>query len=228
MKHLLISYLFLARGISAGPVTPVSAGEIADASLARLCKVSFALILSAVAARIAGSFFGYEVSFLWIAAAAACPLLLFSAKRVSLLRAVDYRTLVFFAAMFILMEAVWESGVLQALLPETLTTSVPVMVLAGAVVSQFVSNVPFVLMVLPLLEASAASLPLYMAASAGCTAAGTLTILGAASTIIVIQRAEAEGETLSFLTYLKAGIPVTILAVTVFSLWIWGVGILSA
>ena len=83
-------------------------------------------------------------------------------------------------------------------------------------------------MVLPLLEASAASLPLYMAASAGCTAAGTLTILGAASTIIVIQRAEAEGETLSFLTYLKAGIPVTILAVTVFSLWIWGVGILSA
>ena len=126
------------------------------------------------------------------------------------------------------MEAVWESGVLQALLPETLTTSVPVMVLAGAVVSQFVSNVPFVLMVLPLLEASAASLPLYMAASAGCTAAGTLTILGAASTIIVIQRAEAEGETLSFLTYLKAGIPVTILAVTVFSLWIWGVGILSA
>ena len=225
---LLISYLFLARGISAGPVTPVSAGEIADASLARLCKVSFALILAAVAARIAGSFFGYEVSFLWIAAAAACPLLLFSAKRVSLLRAVDYRTLVFFAAMFILMEAVWESGVLQVLLPETLTTSVPVMVLAGAVVSQFVSNVPFVLMVLPLLEASAASLPLYMAASAGCTAAGTLTILGAASTIIVIQRAEAEGETLSFLTYLKAGIPVTILAVTVFSLWIWGVGILSA
>lgn len=225
---LLISYLFLARGISAGPVTPVSAGEIADASLARLCKVSFALILAAVAVRIVGSFFGYEVSFLWIAAAAACPLLLFSAKRVSLLRAVDYRTLVFFAAMFILMEAVWESGVLQALLPETLTTSVPVMVLAGAVVSQFVSNVPFVLMVLPLLEASAASLPLYMAASAGCTAAGTLTILGAASTIIVIQRAEAEGETLSFLTYLKAGIPVTILAVTVFSLWIWGVGILSA
>lgn len=225
---LLISYLFLVRGISAGPVTPVSAGEIADASLARLCKVSFALILAAVAARIAGSFFGYEVSFLWIAAAAACPLLLFSAKRVSLLRAVDYRTLVFFAAMFILMEAVWESGVLQVLLPETLTASVPVMVLAGAVVSQFVSNVPFVLMVLPLLEASAAALPLYMAASAGCTAAGTLTILGAASTIIVIQRAEAEGETLSFLTYLKAGIPVTILAVTVFSLWIWGVGILSA
>lgn len=225
---LLISYLFLARGISAGPVTPVSAGEIADTSLARLCKVSFALILAAVAARIAGSFFGYEVSFLWIAAAAACPLLLFSAKRVSLLRAVDYRTLVFFAAMFILMEAVWESGVLQVLLPETLTASVPVMVLAGAVVSQFVSNVPFVLMVLPLLEASAAALPLYMAASAGCTAAGTLTILGAASTIIVIQRAEAEGETLSFLTYLKAGIPVTILAVTVFSLWIWGVGILSA
>ncbi len=225
---LLISYLFLAQKIPAEPISQESAGEIFDMPLAKICTVSFALILAAVFARILGSFFGTEVSFLWIAAAAAVPLLLFSKKRMQLLRAVDYRTLVFFAAMFILMEAVWESGVLQVLLPETLTTSIPVMILAGTVVSQFVSNVPFVLMVLPLLESASAALPLYMAASAGCTAAGTLTILGAASTIIIIQRAEKEEETLSFLTYLKSGIPVTILAILVFSLWIWGVSILVA
>ena len=223
---LLISYLFLARGITDDAVSVPDAGEVFDEPLAKICRISFVLILAAVAARIVGSFFGYEVSFLWIAAAAAVPLLLCSKQRISLIKAVDYRTLVFFAAMFILMEAVWQSGVLQVLLPETLTTSIPVMILAGAVVSQFVSNVPFVLMVLPLLEAAGASLPLYMAASAGCTAAGTLTILGAASTIIIIQRAEKEGASLSFTAYLKAGIPVTILAVLVYSFWIWGVGIL--
>ena len=81
-------------------------------------------------------------------------------------------------------------------------------------------------MVLPLLETAVASVPLYMAASAGCTAAGTLTILGAASTVIIIQRAEKEGESLSFLTYLKAGIPITLAAVVIYSVWIWAVGIL--
>ena len=223
---LFISYKFLARGISSEAVVMDKSDDVFDDRLSSICKISFVLILLAVATRIVGSFFGYEVSFIWIAAAGALPLLLFSSKRLELLKSVDYRTLIFFVSMFILMEAVWESGVLQVLLPESLTVSIPVMVTAGAVVSQFVSNVPFVLMVLPLLETAAASVPLYMAASAGCTAAGALTILGAASTIIIIQRAEKEGESLSFLTFLKSGIPITLAAVVIYSVWIWVVGIL--
>jgi len=223
---LFISYKFLARGISSEAVVMDKSDDVFDDRLSSICKISFVLILLAVAARIVGSFFGYEVSFIWIAAAGALPLLLSSSKRLELLKSVDYRTLIFFVSMFILMEAVWESGVLQVLLPESLTVSIPVMVTAGAVVSQFVSNVPFVLMVLPLLETAAASVPLYMAASAGCTAAGALTILGAASTIIIIQRAEKEGESLSFLTFLKSGIPITLAAVVIYSVWIWVVGIL--
>ncbi|MBE6515518.1 MAG: anion transporter [Methanocorpusculum parvum] len=223
---LFISYKFLARGISSEAVVMDKSDDVFDDRLSSICKISFVLILLAVAARIVGSFFGYEVSFIWIAAAGALPLLLFSSKRLELLKSVDYRTLIFFVSMFILMEAVWESGVLQVLLPESLTVSIPVMVTAGAVVSQFVSNVPFVLMVLPLLETAAASVPLYMAASAGCTAAGALTILGAASTIIIIQRAEKEGESLSFLTFLKSGVPITLAAVVIYSVWIWVVGIL--
>ena len=223
---LFISYKFLARGISSEAVVMDKSDDVFDDRLSSICKISFVLILLAVASRIVGSFFGYEVSFIWIAAAGALPLLLFSSKRLELLKSVDYRTLIFFVSMFILMEAVWESGVLQVLLPESLTVSIPVMVTAGAVVSQFVSNVPFVLMVLPLLETAAASVPLYMAASAGCTAAGALTILGAASTIIIIQRAEKEGESLSFLTFLKSGIPITLATVVIYSVWIWVVGIL--
>ena len=223
---LFISYKFLARGISSEAVVMDKSDDVFDDRLSSICKISFVLILLAVAARIVGSFFGYEVFFIWIAAAGALPLLLFSSKRLELLKSVDYRTLIFFVSMFILMEAVWESGVLQVLLPESLTVSIPVMVTAGAVVSQFVSNVPFVLMVLPLLETAAASVPLYMAASAGCTAAGALTILGAASTIIIIQRAEKEDESLSFLTFLKSGIPITLAAVVIYSVWIWVVGIL--
>ncbi len=225
---LVASGFLLSHGLGNEAVSTVEETETStgDRALARLCKISFTLMLFVVAARILCSFAGFELPFILLAVVAAAPLLLFSRRRVELLKMVDYATLVFFAAMFILMEAVWQSGVLQTLLPETLTASVPVMVAAGAVVSQFVSNVPFVLMILPLLEAAAAPTAMYMAASAGCTAAGTLTILGAASTIIIIQHAEKEGETLSFLTYLKWGIPVTLMAVVVYAAWIFGVSLL--
>jgi Na+/H+ antiporter NhaD/arsenite permease-like protein len=50
-----------------------------------------------------------------------------------------------------------------------------------------------------------------MALAAGSTIAGNLTILGAASNVIVIQHAEREGETISFITFLKIGLPLTII-----------------
>ncbi|HJJ82988.1 MAG TPA: SLC13 family permease, partial [Methanocorpusculum sp.] len=103
---LFISYKFLAHGISSEAVVMDKSDDVFDDRLSSICKISFVLILLAVAARIVGSFFGYEVSFIWIAAAGALPLLLFSSKRLELLKSVDYRTLIFFVSMFILMEAV--------------------------------------------------------------------------------------------------------------------------
>lgn len=50
-----------------------------------------------------------------------------------------------------------------------------------------------------------------MALAAGSTIAGNLTILGAASNVIVIQHAEREGESLTFFAFLKIGLPLTIL-----------------
>ncbi|MDD4455687.1 MAG: hypothetical protein PHI67_10325, partial [Candidatus Methanomethylophilaceae archaeon] len=60
------------------------------------------------------------------------------------------------------------------------------------------------------------------------TAAGSLTILGAASTVIVLQRAEKSGETFSFMEFFKIGLPMTLLAGVVYVGWIMGVGLLFA
>lgn len=50
-----------------------------------------------------------------------------------------------------------------------------------------------------------------IALAAGSTIAGNLLLLGAASNIIVVQGAEREGETLTFLEFAKVGVPLTAL-----------------
>jgi Na+/H+ antiporter NhaD/arsenite permease-like protein len=58
-----------------------------------------------------------------------------------------------------------------------------------------------------------------MALAAGSTIAGNLTILGAASNVIIIQNAEKQGETLTFFEFAKIGVPLTILQLAVY--WVW-------
>jgi Na+/H+ antiporter NhaD/arsenite permease-like protein len=59
-----------------------------------------------------------------------------------------------------------------------------------------------------------------MALAAGSTIAGNLTILGAASNVIIIQNAEREGETLSFFEFARIGIPLTIVQAGIFATWL--------
>ena len=201
------------------PASPDSR-EPEDPALERLTKIALALVFAAILARILLSFAGHELPLVVIAIAAALPLLLFSPHRTTLLRSVDWSTLVFFVSMFILMAAVWESGVIQGLLPESFTTSMPVLFSVSILVPQLVSNVPYVALVLPVLEAAAAPVQMYLALAAGSTISGTLTILGAASSIIIIQHAEKHGETMTFWQYLRIGVPLTLAAAVVFISWI--------
>jgi Na+/H+ antiporter NhaD/arsenite permease-like protein len=61
----------------------------------------------------------------------------------------------------------------------------------------------------------------FIALAAGSTVAGNLLILGAASNVIIIQNAEKKsGETLTFADFAKVGIPLTILNVAVYLIFL--------
>jgi Na+/H+ antiporter NhaD/arsenite permease-like protein len=81
----------------------------------------------------------------------------------------------------------------------------------SVVLSQFISNVPFVALYLPLLASAGGGPTEMIALAAGSTIAGNLLILGAASNVIIIQNAEKENETLSFWEFARAGVPLTVL-----------------
>ncbi|MDH4361314.1 MAG: SLC13 family permease [Nitrospirota bacterium] len=202
---------------------------IRDHALARLARLALFLLLGLIALRIACVALAVPLEFRlsYLAMAAALPLLVFSRRRVELLRRVDWSTLLFFASMFVLMASVWQTGVFQgwtAHLQMDLT-SLPSILGLSIVLSQLISNVPLVALYLPLVSEAPGSLPALLALAAGSTIAGNLCILGAASNVIIIQRAEQEGHTLSFVTFAWIGVPLTILQTLVYAVYLqWVLG----
>jgi Na+/H+ antiporter NhaD/arsenite permease-like protein len=188
--------------------------EIKDAKLARLCKASLIIIAAMIVLKIVLVSVRPDIDLrlTYIALAAAAPIVLLSPRRVEVVKKIDWPTLVFFAAMFVLMAAVWQTGFFQEVLGNvSQLTSLPMVLGVSVVLSQFISNVPFVALYLPLLAQAGGGATEMVALVAGSTIAGNLFILGAASNVIIIQNAEKEGETLTFLEFAKVGVPLTIL-----------------
>src|SRR3972149_6068064 len=168
-----------------------------------------------------------ELRLTHIAVAASLPLLVGSSRRFLLVKNIDWATLVFFASMFVLMESVWNSGFFQSLLSRINTplTSYHAILGVSVLLSQFISNVPLVALYQPILITSGVLTPGLMALAAGSTIAGNLTILGAASNVIVIQAAERrEKVVISFVEFVRIGLPVTLVNTVVYWLHLVVVG----
>ncbi len=195
-----------------------------DEKLARLARISLVLLVLLVVVRIVTVFIGLVVDFrlTYIALIAALPVILFSSKRLAIIRCIDWTTLVFFAAMFVLMESVWEAGFFQSVINglHLNLTSLGVILTVSILLSQLISNVPLVALYLPMLTQMGASTPAMVALAAGSTIAGNFSILGAASNVIIIQNAEKKsGETVTFFEFIKVGVPLTLMNVAVY--WVF-------
>jgi len=216
LLRLLYPGEFTNRPITCDPPHPC------DRRVTLPVRSSLGIIVLLVAANILGSLLGARmmVTLPLIALAAAVPVLLLSSQRWDVLRHIDWATLVFFAAMFVLMESVWQTGFFQSFVDGSMVSSVPMILGTSVLISQFISNVPFVALFQPMiLQAGGGTTAQLMALAAGSTIAGNLTILGAASNVIIIQNAEKQGKTISFIEFAKVGIPLTILQITVY--WIF-------
>ncbi len=200
---------------------PPEPEPVGDPSLARLSKVSLGIILSLIGVWILAGFF-VPVSFplMVIALAAAAPVLIISPRRGEILKKVDWHTLIFFASLFVLMQSVYQTGFFQSVIDYSRVTTIPLIMTVSVVVSQFISNVPFVALFQPIIIQQGMSVQQILALAAGSTIAGNLTILGAASNVIVIQQAEKEGYSLSFWEFFRIGLPLTILNIVVYSLFL--------
>jgi Na+/H+ antiporter NhaD/arsenite permease-like protein len=225
--NLFLAYfllrLFFKRQLPEGPLTHHQE-PLKDRKLAVLCKISLTLIIALVIAKIVIVSLLPQIDFrlTYIALIAPVPILALSPKRIKMIKRVDWHTLIFFIAMFILMESVWLTGFFQSVITgiNLNILSIFMILTIGVLLSQLISNVPLVALYLPMLISAGASTKEVVTLAAGSTIAGNLFILGAASNVIIIQNAEAKSnETLTFWEFAKIGIPLTVLNLLVY--WIF-------
>jgi Na+/H+ antiporter NhaD/arsenite permease-like protein len=192
---------------------------IRDGELALLAGLSVVLFIALLAAKWIGM--GWP---LWMVAVPPAMLLLaFSKRRLELVAKADWHTLIFFASMFVLMQAVWNEGEIQSLLNGSrgrgLTGLLPI-TLISVVLPQFISNLPLVALYLPVLGRAGAGVASYIALAGASTIAGNLTIMGAASNVILVEAARKRGLNISFWEFAKYGIVITLISAAILLVWL--------
>ncbi|MCL2296650.1 MAG: SLC13 family permease [Methanomassiliicoccaceae archaeon] len=127
---------------------------------------------------------------------------------------VDWRILVFFIGLFVLMGAVTESGLLAQIASvfpgfgDGETPSIMSVTAFSAVLSNLVSNVPAVMLIGNMLPEG--NIMLWIALAASSTLAGNATLIGSAANVIVSERSEREGVHFNFWKFALIGVPVTL------------------
>ena len=154
-----------------------------------------------------------------------------SKQRKEILLSIDYRTLIFFISMFIFTSGLWYSGTISNLIqafpnpnPNDVFQSSVIITLSSLGLSQLLSNVPFVSLYNYIMIDNGFTethVDQWMMLAASSTIAGNLTILGAASNIIIIQTAESKGiRPFTFWEFFKIGIIITSISSIIFFLFI--------
>ena len=137
--------------------------------------------------------------------------------------AIDWPLLLMFAGLFVVVHGfevnvvhTWRLERCDALLQS------PVVLVSGlsVLLSNLVSNVPAVLLFKPLMEVMPQRELAWLALSMSSTLAGNLTVLGSVANLIVVENARRAGTDLSFLEYLKVGVPLTVLTTVVGVAWL--------
>jgi len=146
---------------------------------------------------------------------------------------VNWSVLVFFAGLFIIVGGVESSGLLSlggrylaelATDPGDLLLACLALMWVAAAMSAVVDNIPFTVTMIPIilgLEASGAQItPLWWALAIGVGLGGNSTHIGATANLIAVTEAEQsgiEGARITPLTWMRIGIPTTLLGLLVAS-----------
>ena len=150
-----------------------------------------------------------------------------------MLRAVDWTTLVFFMALFILVGAVREVGLVSIvaettgqLIGDRLTLGIIVLTIISALISIVVANIPLAAAMLPVVGfltrtiTGAESKALYYGLSVGVAMGGNGTLIGGETNVITAGISERAGYPITFIEFLRVGLPSVFITIAVGTAWL--------
>ena len=149
-------------------------------------------------------------------------------------RSFDYQTILFLVFLFLIIGVVQIVGIIddisemfKGLASSNLFLLFVVIVLGSVLLSAFIDNIPYVATMLPVIAGLTSVLPqgadivLYFGLLIGATLGGNITPVGASANVVAIGILQKNGEKVKSTDFFKIGIPFTLVAVLVGSIFIW-------
>lgn len=151
----------------------------------------------------------------------------------SLLKKVDYKTLLFFIGLFIVVGGLEQTGLLETIAGligkasgGNLKLMVAIIIWVSAIASAFVDNIPFAATMIPVIKNLAATQGVNLevltwALSMGTDIGGSATPIGASANVVGTSVAAKSGHPVGWSEYCKTAAPATIIVITVSMLFIF-------
>ncbi|MEE9152132.1 MAG: ArsB/NhaD family transporter [Thermoplasmata archaeon] len=154
------------------------------------------------------------------------------------LESVEWPTLLFFAALFIIIVGTIEMGLIEIIADGTMNLiggdpvlAIVLVMWIAAFTASIIGAIPSTLTMIPIVSALSLSLgdldniggikTLYWALSLGACLGGNGTPIGTAASIVVLGYSERTKHAISYKDFMKLGLPVTIITLSLSTLYLW-------
>ncbi|MBM4152189.1 MAG: ArsB/NhaD family transporter [Kiritimatiellaceae bacterium] len=157
-------------------------------------------------------------------------------KTEHMLKVVEWNAVFFFIGLFIIIGAMEHNGVIDLmakgmfkLCGDNLLLSCMVILWGSALFSALLNNIPFIIVMMPMVQKMIANTggtadagnPLYWALAFGVCLGGNGTIIGASANVLACKIGERNGYRISFMEFLKWGMPLMVQSILVVSIYLW-------
>ena len=150
-----------------------------------------------------------------------------------ILKKVDYKTLLFFIGLFIVVGGLEQTGVLEIIanIIEKVSFGNPYILVAiiiwvSAVASAFIDNIPFAATMIPIIQSLEVTSGIHLttmawALSIGTDIGGSATPIGASANVVGTSVSAKSGHTISWVRYCKFLVPATVIVMGISTIYIW-------
>ena len=218
---------------NAGKIDPSTLPDPEEAIVSKNgFTISCVIFLCAVVLLVTHSQTGLTVSCIGVFIAAV-TLITSGKDALDLLKKVDYKTLLFFVGLFVVVGGLEQTGILTILAGfigkvsgGNLMVMIAIIIWVSAIASAFIDNIPFAATMIPVIDSLAAAQGvdisiLAWALAMGTDIGGSATPIGASANVVGIATAAKSGHMIKWGKYCKAMAPATILVVLVSMLMIY-------
>lgn len=164
---------------------------------------------------------------------AAITLIAFGKHAVTLLKKVDYKTLVFFIGLFIVVSGLEETGILKLIANfigdisgGNVMLMIAIILWVSAIASAFVDNIPFAATMVPIIQslAETSGVPISTLAwslAIGTDIGGSATPIGASANVVGTSVAQKNGYPIGWGRYCKKIAPATVIVLAVSTVYLF-------